>query len=89
MPYTYIGDLGSHHVIVQAGDLRVVLISIATQLEPQGPVRYHHRTTNQLEYSYKVLVLKIESRMILSGSNKNIFQVPQSRESTNSNAKRI
>jgi hypothetical protein len=61
MPYTYIGDLGSHHVIVQAGDLRVVLISIATKLEPQGPVRYHHRTTNHLEHNHKILVLKSRS----------------------------
>lgn len=55
---TYIGNLGSHHLLVQAGNLRVVLVSIATQMKPQGPVRNHHWPTNQLENRQKNWSLK-------------------------------
>lgn len=55
---TYIGDLCSHHSIVQAGDLRVVLVSIATQLKPQGPVRNHHWPTDQLENKQNLVLKK-------------------------------
>ena len=58
---TYVGDPGSHHLIVQAGDLRVVLVPVAAQLEPQGPVRNHHGPTNQLENRQKILVRKKEN----------------------------
>lgn len=51
---TYIGDLGSHHILIQAGNLRVVLVSIATQLKTQGPVRNHHWPTDQLENKQKI-----------------------------------
>ena len=64
MTCTYVGDPLSHHLIVQAGDLSIILISIATQLESQGPVRYHHRPTNQLENRQKILVLLRRSGIV-------------------------
>lgn len=46
---TYVGNLSCLHLLHELGDLRVVGVAVAAQLEPQGPVGWHDRAPNQLK----------------------------------------
>lgn len=46
---TYVGNLSRLHFLHDLGDLLVVGVSVAAQLESQGPVGWHDWAPNQLK----------------------------------------
>lgn len=48
---TYVWDPCCRHVVVQVGNFLVVFVTIATELEAEGPIGREHGSTNQLRQS--------------------------------------